>query len=110
MPLDGILNTLEKNYFNKGDWDQLGLRLGLLYPTLKSIKAAYNNDPAKCLTDMLSHWLNRTDHVDTKGGPTLNTLALTLKDMGYTAAYDNIKQKVSMVLKITMCYQYTIIS
>ena len=93
LPLDGIVSTLERNYFNKDGWDQLGLKLGLLHPTLKSIKAAYNNDPAKCLTDMLSYWLNRADHVDTKGGPTLNTLALTLKEMGYTAAYDNISKQ-----------------
>ena len=100
LPLDDILSTLERNYFNKGDWDQLGLKLGLFNSTLKSIKATYSNDPAKCLTDMLSHWLNRADHVDIKGGPTLNTLALALKEMGYTAAYDNIEPKVVWFSKI----------
>ena len=69
------------------------MKLGLLQTTLNEIKSKHSNDPADCLTDMLSHWLNRADHVDTKGGPTLNTLALALKDMGYTAAYDNIKTK-----------------
>ena len=84
--------------------------MGLLQTTLDEIKSKHSNDPAKCLTDMLSRWLNRADLVDTKGRTTLNTLALALKDMGYTAAYDNIEQKVSVIFKITMCYQYTIIS
>ena len=74
------------------------MKLGLFRPTLQKIKAANHNDPDRCLTDMLSHWLNRADSVDTKGGPTLNTLALALKDMGYTAAYDNIQQKVNNLI------------
>ena len=98
--LDDIQTTLERNYVGKDKWDELGLKLGLLQTTLNEIKVKHSNDPAKCLTDMLSHWLNRADHVDTKGGPTLNTLALALKDMGYTAAYDNIEQKVVWFSKI----------
>ena len=69
------------------------MKLGLFHPTLQKIKTANHSDPDRCLTDMLSHWLNRADHVDTKGGPTLDTLALALKDMGYTAACDNISKQ-----------------
>ena len=69
------------------------MKLGLLKTNLDEIKAKHNNDPAKCMSDMLSHWLNRSDDVDTKGGPTLNTLALALKDMGYNAASINISKQ-----------------
>ena len=98
LVLDDIQSTLQRNHVGKDKWYQLGLKLGLLQTTVDEIKAKHNNDPDRCLTDMLSRWLNRADSVDTKGGPTLNTLALALKDMGYTAAYDNIQQKVNNLI------------
>ena len=82
-----VQNALERNYFNTADhWDKLGLKLGLLHPTLKAIRATNNNDPTRCLTDMLAHWLRGTD------GVTWNILGLALKGMGYTAAYESIEE------------------
>ena len=85
------MQVLKQNYIGNDKWAKLGLRLGLLQqPTLGVIKAKNNSDPDECMVDMLSHWLNRADCVDAKGGPKLTTLATALKDMGYAAAHDKI--------------------
>ena len=77
------MQDLKQNYFGNDKWAEVGLKLGLLQQTLDVIKA---------------------DSVDAKGGPNLTTLATVLKDMGYTAAHDNI---VSDTIK--MCYKITFI-
>ena len=64
--------------------------MGLRKAHLDEIKDKNNNDPGECLMDMLSCWINRDDCVDAKGGPTWNTLAKALKDMGFQTAYEKI--------------------
>ena len=98
------MQVLKENYIGNDKWAKLGLKLGLLQPTLDVIKAKHNSDPDECMVDMLSHWLNRADHVDAKGGPKWTTLAITLKNMGYAAAHNNI---VSDTIK--MCHKITFI-
>ena len=77
--IDDTHSTLERHQFVKEKWYQLGLKLGILKTTLDEIKAKHNNDPSECLTDMLSCW-------ESDGECRQATLALALKDMGFTAA------------------------
>ena len=72
-------------------WFILGLRLGLLYPTLNDIEASHRNDAERCLIDCLAKWLERADMVDKYGDTTFETLVLALKGLGE----DTIAAKVS---------------
>lgn len=72
-------------------WFILGLRLGLLYPTLKDIEASHRNDAERCLIDCLAKWLERVDMVDKYGDTTFETLVFALKELGE----DTIAAKIS---------------
>ena len=72
-------------------WFILGLRLGLLYPTLKDIEASHRNDTERCLIDCLAKWLERVDMVDKYGDTTFETLVFALKELGE----DTIVAKIS---------------
>ena len=41
-------------------WYHLGVQLNVQIHDLKAIRAQYNNNPADCLIEMLSHWLTMT--------------------------------------------------
>ena len=71
-----------KGFVNKlNDWKSLGLKLGLLYPTLKRIEED-NRGIDKCLTEMLAAWLQQKDNVSQVGIPSLTRLQTALNDIG----------------------------
>ena len=63
-------------------WKELGLQLGLLYPTLKSIDLEQRGSIASCRIEMLSAWLQRQDNVSRKGVPSWSVLRAALERMG----------------------------
>ena len=62
------------------DWKRLGLALGLLYPTLKSIEKD-NNRNDECKMEMLAAWLCQQDNVRQNGVPSWSILIAALRRM-----------------------------
>ena len=72
------------------DWKDLGLQLGLLYPTMKRIDIEQRGIINSCKIDMLSAWLQRQDHVPQKGVPSWSVLRAALQSMGEHETADRI--------------------
>ena len=87
-----IINALKQGYFPSHRWSSLGLQLGLLQPTLLSIRSKYRDDPESCLQECLTQWLSKADKVTESGGPTWDTLADALKIMEEVFAAEQIKE------------------
>ena len=90
--LKDIINALKHGCFPSHRWFPLGLQLGLLQPTLSDIGAKYSNDPESCLQECLTLWLSKADKVTESGGPTLDSLASALNELGENATADKIKE------------------
>ena len=63
------------------DWLNLGLALGLLYPTLQLIERDSGNTDG-CKTKMLAAWLQQQDNVPQEGVPSWSVLQTALRRMG----------------------------
>ena len=72
------------------DWKDLGLQLGLLYPTLTDIETFRHYKPNECRIDMLSAWLQQQDNVVQKGVPSWSVLRAALQSMGEHETADRI--------------------
>ena len=72
------------------NWKQLGLQLGLLYPTLKRIDLEQRGIITSCKIEMLSAWLQRQDNVSQKGVPSWSVLRAGLQRMGEHETADRI--------------------
>ena len=72
------------------NWKQLGLQLGLLYPTLKRIDIEQRGIVTSCNIEMLSAWLQRQDNVSQKGVPSWNVLRVALQKIGEHETADRI--------------------
>ena len=88
-----VQNMLKASHFLETKWLSLGLQLGLLMDTLKSVDAQHGRDVNRCLLECLTLWLQRVDKVDEKGGPTWDTLATALGNIGENVCADNARQK-----------------
>ena len=64
------------------DWQSLGLELGLLYPTLETIKKEQRGDINNCMVKMLAAWLQQQDNVSRKGVPSWSVLRTALESIG----------------------------
>ena len=71
-------------------WEELGLQLGLIYPTLKRIDLEKRGIIASCKIEMLSAWLQRQDNVSQKGVPSWSVLRASLQSMGEHETADRI--------------------
>ena len=72
------------------DWKDLGLQLGLLYPTLKRIDLEQRGIINSCKIDMLSAWLQQQDNVSQRGVPSWYVLKAALKRMGEHETADRV--------------------
>ena len=90
--LDDIVATLKRCYVSSAVWNQLGLSLGLFYPTLDAIDKKFRGDPTDCLKECLLRWLNKEDKVMANGGPTWSSLVNALRTVNKAAA-DKIKKE-----------------
>ncbi|XP_019855439.1 PREDICTED: uncharacterized protein LOC109584221 [Amphimedon queenslandica] len=87
-----ILKLLREGHFN-GDWEGLGLELGLYkQPTLSNIQHSYTKGEAP-LRECLTAWLQRTDAVNESGGATYASLANALDTIGQKAVADHIRKE-----------------
>ena len=86
-----VIQTLKDNYFSTSKWIDLGLSLGLYYPTLKDIDAQYK-DINDCLRECLAKWLNKEDNVEKKGVPSWTSLIKGLRTMGDKALAEKIEE------------------
>ena len=91
--LDEVVKLLKTSHFLERNWLNLGLELGLLKNTLDTVEAQHGTDVARCLLECLSLWLRREDKVDEKGGPTWDTLAAGLSQIGEKVSADSARQK-----------------
>ena len=89
-----VIDVLKECGFNKANWIDLGLRLGLLVTTLDEIKHD-NPSVADCLRICLSKWLQRADNVVSRGGgpPNWDSLSDALRAMNEIAVADKLDQQ-----------------
>ncbi|XP_019861280.1 PREDICTED: uncharacterized protein LOC109589669 [Amphimedon queenslandica] len=91
--LQKVLHLLRECHFN-GDWEGLGLELGLYkQPTLSNIQHSYTREREAALRECLSAWLQRTDAVNEYGGATYVSLVNALKGLGQKTVADDICKK-----------------
>ena len=85
-----IINALADNHFETPKWSQLDLQLGLLQPTLASIRTKNRDNPEECLQECLTKWLKGVDKVGENGGPTVESLVSALKRIGEVSTAEKI--------------------
>ena len=90
--LDEIQEALRTSHFSPPNWFPLGLSLGILKPTLDTIEAEHRNNVSRCLLECLSQWLSKADKVVEKGGPTWNSLAIALRNIGEIVSAEKINE------------------
>ena len=76
--LNKILSALKDSSFDCSEWNNLGLKLGLIQTRLNTIKDDNSGNSEGCLRETLVKWLNRVDNVDASGGATWHALANAL--------------------------------
>ena len=92
-----MLNLLRDAHFN-GDWEGLGLQLGLYqHPTLSNIQHT-NGGRGAALRECLASWLQRADGVDKNGGANYVSLTNAVERLDQKAAADHIRSKLMIVL------------
>ena len=64
------------------DWKELGLQLGLLYPSLERIDREQRGRISDCKIDMLSAWLQQQDNILQTGLPSWTVLRAALIRIG----------------------------
>ena len=105
--LSDLIAALEKCGFSKRSWSHLGLRLGLKKEsTLEEIEYKYPGDASKCLTECLSNWLKKKDDVDSRGGPTLDSLIRALKQIDENAVAEKMSKNGINNYCSTYCNYY----
>ena len=92
------------------DWKRLGLALGLLYPTLKSIeKDSDRNDD--CKIEMLAAWLRQQDNVDQSGVPSWSALRAALRRVGEKELASRIAVSCEYIEHfdgVCVCYEHVV--
>ena len=73
------------------EWEDLSLELGLLYSTLNAIKKENRGDIVACKREMLASWLNRSDNVSRRGGPSWQQLAIALRKINKIPEAENLE-------------------
>ena len=70
----------------QAEWEDVAYALRYKIPTVKAIKAKYNDDPKKCCKELLTDWLSTDNGV---GPKTWSTLLDKLKEVEDLAAVTN---------------------
>ena len=76
------LDVVEKFLKSVVAWKRLGLRLGLLYPTLQKIEKEQHERVDDCMMEMLAAWLQQQDKVSQNGVPSWSVLRTALEEIG----------------------------
>ena len=72
------------------NWKNLGLALGLLYPTLEKLEKEQHHMVDDCVREMLVAWLQQQDNVTKNGAPSWTILKTALRKIGANQLADNI--------------------
>ena len=64
------------------DWMNLGLKLGLCYPTLERIAEEQRGNISQCKLKMMVAWLQQQDNVSQRGVPSWSALRAALIRIG----------------------------
>ena len=72
------------------DWKELGLQLGLLYPTLERLDREQRGRISGCRIDMLTAWLEQQDNISQRGVPSWSVLRAALQRIGEHELADRI--------------------
>ena len=91
--LGDVVNILEEHNFCKADWEDLGLKLGLFQPTLRTIAREFSGNVNNAFMQCLSLWLEEQDGVVKNGGATWKSLVNAIRKMGNNALADAIEDK-----------------
>ena len=75
---------------NVVSWIDLGLALGLLYPTLQKIDIENRGKVDDCMREMLVAWLQQKDNVSCIGIPSWMVLKTSLGKIGENEVASNI--------------------
>lgn len=81
---------LEHYGFPEQDWFKLGLKLGLLQPTLSAIEVTFGTNVGRALIECLTKWLTKADNVTTVGPLTWQTLVLALRKINQNSIAEKI--------------------
>ena len=93
--LDKVLSVLEKINFPDNQWDDLGLKLGIIQTELKTIRKD-NQDSNDRLKECLSRWLQQNYDTTQYSLPSMESLAAALRRMGLNAAASKLVPSVIM--------------
>ena len=91
--LQDVVNILEEHNFCKAEWEDLGLKLGLYQPTLRTIAREFSGNINGAFRRCLSLWLEEKEGVDENGGATWKSLIKAIRKMGNKALADAIEKK-----------------
>ena len=93
--LNDVLTILEPQ-FPKSKWMRFGLKCGLHYNTLNTIKADNHNNTEECFTECVACWLRKQDDVGKKEKlqPSLQRLADIVRKVGDIATADKIISQI----------------
>ena len=72
------------------DWIDLGLALGLHYPTLQKIDNEKRGKVNSCMREMLAAWLQKQDNVSQVGAPSWSVLQTALRKIEENELADTI--------------------
>ena len=84
------LFKVKKTVQNIVNWMDLGLALGLLYPTLQKIDSEKRGKVDDCMREMLAAWLQQQDNVSQVGAPSWSVLQTALRNIGANELADII--------------------
>ena len=82
-------------------WQNLGLALGLLYPTIEETEKE-NDKTEDCKRKMLAAWLRKQDNVPQKGGPSWSVLRAALQKLGEHQLADRIPSKGQLLMCLSL--------
>ena len=76
------LARVKKFLKNVVNWKNLGLELGLLYPTLQKIEKEQREKVDDCMMEILAAWLQQQDNISQNGVPSWSVLRAALHEIG----------------------------
>ena len=92
--MDKVLTVLKDNHFPDNQWDDLGLKLGIIQTELNTIKNDNQNSNDR-LKECLSRWLQQDYDTTQYGLPTMDSLAAALRGMGQKAVASSVTQNLA---------------
>lgn len=101
-----IRDLLVKHGFSERDYCKLALSLGLSKETVNDIEKEHKEDATQCLLECLRSWLQQTDDVKSKGGPTIFAVKNALLQMGEDKVANGIHKESNIVIRLVTILLY----